>query len=98
MILQKGDKKYKVLRTSPLELKVLNTDLGQNLQLEFQDLHGYGLDKISIKSGSVNMEKHEIDLTFLIPTLELISKYKINGRILVLPISGQGDTNITFCK
>jgi hypothetical protein len=30
--------------------------------------------------------------------LELLGKYNINGRILLLPISGDGDANVTLGK
>jgi Haemolymph juvenile hormone binding protein (JHBP) len=34
----------------------------------------------------------------LIPRFNMVSQYKIKGRILLLPIHGQGQSNITICK
>lgn len=32
------------------------------------------------------------------PVLRLVGKYKINGNILILPIQGVGDSNISISK
>jgi Haemolymph juvenile hormone binding protein (JHBP) len=36
------------------------------------------------------------DLT--VPRFNMLSQYNIKGRILLLPIHGQGQSNITICK
>jgi hypothetical protein len=33
-----------------------------------------------------------------VPLLTILGKYEINGRILILPIAGKGDINITLSK
>lgn len=38
--------------------------------------------------------QNEIQLTF--PRLELISPYSMDGRVLILPVQGNGDSNLTL--
>lgn len=40
--------------------------------------------------------KYEIRLKG--PRAELVGPYRVNGRILILPIQGDGISNITVCK
>lgn len=42
------------------------------------------------------MEKNTSFFHFFIPRWELISRYQIDGNILILPIHGRGDCNITL--
>lgn len=39
---------------------------------------------------------HEV--SFLFSRVSLVGDYVINGKVLILPISGTGKSNITMCK
>lgn len=46
----------------------------------------------------MDLDNHVIKATVAIPLLTIIADYDIKGRILVLPISGNGPANIKACK
>jgi len=45
---------------------------------------------------SVNLDTQRVDGKLRFPSLSLIGKYEAEGRILVLPLTGHGDLNITL--
>uniref|UniRef100_A0A336LYW4 CSON008370 protein n=1 Tax=Culicoides sonorensis TaxID=179676 RepID=A0A336LYW4_CULSO len=70
-----------------------------NLNLFFKKLNVYGVSKGKINylkmSNYSNSKNFEIDLSVSVPRLELIGDYSINGKILLLPITGSGKCNLT---
>ncbi|XP_055374501.1 protein takeout-like, partial [Condylostylus longicornis] len=68
-----------------------------NLDLMFLDVELRGLPEAIIEKSvgfSSDPSKSKFEIYGVIPKLELKSKYKANGRILILPIQGEGDQNI----
>lgn len=47
---------------------------------------------------SVDLENNHASITLHIPSLNIQTNYDVNGRLLVLPINGQGTANITYGK
>jgi len=45
---------------------------------------------------SVNFDTERVDGKLYFPSLNLIGKYEADGRIMVLPLTGRGDMNITL--
>jgi hypothetical protein len=45
---------------------------------------------------SFNFDKKHVHHEMALKRLEILGKYKAAGRVLVLPISGNGDINITL--
>lgn len=43
-----------------------------------------------------NAENDKIDFKLKVPRISMISKYKISGRVLILPIQGEGRSNMTM--
>lgn len=43
----------------------------------------------------MDLEKKVLDLQVNCPTMSLVGNYKIKGRLLALPITGEGACNIT---
>lgn len=43
----------------------------------------------------MDLDKQHATVTIHIPHLNILGNYDVSGRILVLPISGQGAANIT---
>lgn len=46
----------------------------------------------------VDLKKHHVEWDFAMDKLQFLGKYKVSGRVLILPITGAGDANITLCK
>ncbi|KDR22095.1 protein takeout-like [Zootermopsis nevadensis] len=95
-ILEKGDPKYKLPSISPLlitEIKVVNTN---GINLIIRDIKLHGLLGVSVDKLEFDFEKKRVFGEFRFPVLEIIGKYKMSGRLLLLPINGEGDLNITL--
>jgi hypothetical protein len=45
---------------------------------------------------SFNFDKKHVHHEMALKRLEILGKYNVAGRVLVLPISGNGDINITL--
>jgi len=47
---------------------------------------------------SFNFDKKHVHHEMALKRLEILGKYNVAGRVLLLPISGNGDINITLGK
>jgi hypothetical protein len=45
---------------------------------------------------SIDFDKEFVDAKLYFPSLNLMGKYEAAGRILVVPLTGNGDMNITL--
>lgn len=95
----KGDRKYKVPVLDPLKLDRLEVDDGHGpLGLAFiaQDVTILGVKDTQINDVDINLRDKHVTYDIFFPRLEMQTKYNISGRILVLPVVGSGDGNITL--
>ncbi|XP_069681799.1 protein takeout-like [Periplaneta americana] len=93
--LLRGDKKYQIPNLNPLnfdQIKVAQS----GLTLTFKDVKIFGLDQAQLENIDMDFDKQHFALWFNMPLLNLLAKYDIKGRLLVLPITGNGDSNITL--
>jgi Haemolymph juvenile hormone binding protein (JHBP). len=44
------------------------------------------------------LEKQHIEWDFEIPQVQILGTYNISGKVLVLPITGSGDANVTISE
>lgn len=58
----------------------------------FTNLYITGIANIDIKQVTADLDNYRLDLQVAIPYLYTAADYTLNGRILVLPISGSGDS------
>lgn len=70
-----------------------------NINLLFKNLNVHGVSKGTVEhlklSNHTNNRNVEIDFSAHFPKLELLGDYTVNGKILLLPITGSGECNIT---
>lgn len=90
---------------SPLHVNSINIVQGENrnnpvnLVIKLLDIDVYGLDKIhvnKIEGFEKDPSKSKVELHGTIPRLSITGNYKLKGQILVLPIQGNGKSNITI--
>ncbi|XP_065371541.1 uncharacterized protein LOC135963553 [Calliphora vicina] len=97
-----GDKSINLVKIDPLEVKKISMKQGAespvNIDLTFTNSNIYGLSNAKVTKvkgfGKDMTQKHEI--TLKCEQLDLVGDYNIKGRILVLPITGTGKSNITM--
>lgn len=105
-IVQKYPNGHTGLSIPPMEpLRINRIDIAQggnspvSINLNFKDLDLGGLSKAVITrvvgfGSDPKTSKYEVYAT--VPKIVITGKYKIDGRILVLPIRGEGDAHLVF--
>jgi len=99
---KKGIKSINLIKFDPLHLNRLKLSKNQNspvsIDLEFKDIDLIGLQSTKIVSveGFDAEAKQPIEVKALIPKLALVGQYKVDGRVLILPIVGKGASEILF--
>ncbi|XP_025268450.1 protein takeout isoform X2 [Camponotus floridanus] len=98
--LAEGLKDFKILPIEPLTInsvKIGETQGSVSLKQEYQNVKLHGLTK------GLQIYNYQIDWDNLIfkslafnPQVDFVADYKIEGKILLLPIQGEGRCNITM--
>ncbi|XP_047105479.1 protein takeout-like [Schistocerca piceifrons] len=95
----KGDRKYNVPDLNPLkvsEIKVRHTDGSPGFGITFNDISIFGINELVIKETNFDLAKNEAEIKARIPVCQLMGKYSVDGKILLLAIKGSGDVNVTL--
>lgn len=89
----------------PLVIDKMNIDQGGSgsvtLHLSLKDtlVKGFANTQVKAVEGfKENFNKTRIEFRFRVPVMLIAGPYKMNGRILVLPVQGNGMANITLSK
>nr|ADP65804.1 hypothetical protein [Locusta migratoria] len=91
----KGDPKYRVPSFDPLVLtEVSVADRGLNITL--RNVRLLGIPDIDFRSSVIDLTGMKFIWGFFLPRLEVLSDYTVDGKILVLPLKGNGPANITL--
>uniref|UniRef100_A0A8D8Q441 Protein takeout n=1 Tax=Cacopsylla melanoneura TaxID=428564 RepID=A0A8D8Q441_9HEMI len=95
-----GFPKYRIPSLDPLKVTQITLGTGNQqvgLSLMFSDVLVHGLRTVDVYKTKVDLEKGHCILYWRNPTgVNLIGQYVMDGKILVLPIKGSGDGNITM--
>ncbi|CAG9856092.1 unnamed protein product [Phyllotreta striolata] len=97
-----GSKGIRALNVPSVDpLKITRIIIGEgstavNLVQKYYNASITGLSKLKVKEAHFDLDKNILTFTSLHPTLEQKAKYDINGKILVLPIFGKGDSVCVF--
>ncbi|KFB51942.1 AGAP012703-PA-like protein [Anopheles sinensis] len=98
----KGVPEIGLVQLDPLRIDKMDIVQGDgpiNIVLNFRKVDLTGFQQAEIKKASgftPNPTKMELDL--LVPVVSLIGGYKINGKVLILPIQGEGSSNMTMAN
>ncbi|XP_026470942.1 protein takeout-like [Ctenocephalides felis] len=100
-VFKDGSPKIHMAKVDPLHISGIHIDQGMEspiaVKLNFIDNDLTGLSQITVKKvESFSTEKLDWKLHLLMPRLELYGDYNVSGRVLVLPIVGQGKSNLTI--
>ncbi|KAM8705857.1 hypothetical protein ACLKA7_010192 [Drosophila subpalustris] len=97
-----GDRDINLVKLDPLPVTKMNLKQGAdspvNIDLTFKDNNIYGISTIRFNKvkgfGKDLAQKHELQLNA--GKLSLVGPYSIKGKVLILPISGSGKSNMTL--
>lgn len=100
-----GIRKLGLVSVDPLKIDKMDIVQGENnpvnIELNFRNVDLVGLSQTLIKSLTGfprDFNRKRIEIRGFIPTINFIGNYKISGRVLVLPIQGDGRSNITLSR
>lgn len=107
-IILKGKQGYPELGLpvfDPLKIEKMNIEQGGagpvNLKIQLRNFDLRGLSNVrfhKIDGFPERFEKAKMEFRFLYPVMHIQGPYKLEGRVLVLPVQGDGIANLTFCK
>ncbi|RZF47841.1 hypothetical protein LSTR_LSTR013931 [Laodelphax striatellus] len=96
----KGDGKYRIPNMQPLEVEKIVVGDGPDskigLQLVCEKCKFYGLEGVQLEDIKFDFEKKRVFLQGRVPKVQMKGKYKASGKVLVLPITGDGDADINL--
>ncbi|CAG9828072.1 unnamed protein product [Diabrotica balteata] len=90
-----GDKKYGIPSFKPMKLEKVAVNSG-NLKIDLTDIELWGLPDADIQDLQVDLKKQTVKMVFKCPQIVILGKYVMDGKILVLPLNGAGDANVTI--
>ncbi|KAM8705855.1 hypothetical protein ACLKA7_010191 [Drosophila subpalustris] len=99
-----GDPGLNLVPIEPFAIDKLSIQKGAdspisiNLQLTNNYVHGLGSTRIkSVRGFGKDMtKKHEVRM--FAPAISLAGPYSIKGKVLILPITGKGESNFTYAN
>ncbi|KAF5285654.1 hypothetical protein FQR65_LT13084 [Abscondita terminalis] len=95
-MLVKGIPDLDVPSLEPLHISEIVLDHGSGgvaLKSMYTDIQVYGPSQFQLKSVKVDMKKDRVRIKLFLPHLHVISQYSMEGRILMMPISGKGESS-----
>lgn len=98
-----GVRKLGLIPMDPLKIDKMDIVQGGqspvNIVLNFKNINLLGFSNCYLKGVTgftKDFHKKKMEMKAFIPLINLIGDYKIAGRMLILPIQGNGKTNITL--
>lgn len=105
-IVSKGKKGYPELGLpvlDPLSIDKMDIEQGGdspvNLKINLRNFYIRGLSDMKftkIDGFKKDYDKTKTEIRFKFPVLRIEGPYKLNGKVLVLPVQGDGIANLTF--
>lgn len=95
----KGVQKFRVPVLDPMEIVELRVNQGNNqigLQLILKNIKMHGMGHAKFVSAKTDFDKKYAIYKLHHDKVVMLSDYEVDGKILVLPIKGNGKSNITI--
>lgn len=89
-----GEPKFKLQSLTPIHVDKIDLQATPQLKVVLDDVDFTGFEGLSLTDGKI--DDNELTFKAHLNRMELVGKYDINGRILILPIQGKGTCNITM--
>lgn len=68
------------------------------LQSTYKNIEIRGLSSFIISDVKVDLGNLTLSAKFSVPILDVRAKYSMNGKIMMMPLIGEGDCEATFSK
>ncbi|XP_058831481.1 protein takeout [Topomyia yanbarensis] len=98
--MKNGMPEFGILPIDPLTINSLTIEQGSSspfsLKQDFKDVTLNRLSNSTVTKFKVDFDKLIIHSEALTPYMEFLGGYKMEGRVLLLPVTGRGFSNITL--
>ncbi|KAL1462276.1 hypothetical protein WDU94_014125 [Cyamophila willieti] len=94
-----GYPKARIPKIDPIAVKSLSVVTGSKqvgFSLKINDCLIYGMKTSDYYKVHVDFEKKRYDIYYRNPRMEFQGQYEMDGKVLLLPIQGKGDGNMTL--
>ncbi|KZC08042.1 PREDICTED: protein takeout-like [Dufourea novaeangliae] len=95
-----GLKSFKILPIEPLavdSVKIGESQGSVTLRQEYRNIKLHGLTKqLEVKNYRIDWDKCLLTSESYNPQVDFVADYRIDGKILLLPVKGSGKSNITM--
>lgn len=83
-------------KLEPVVIEKIRIERGSTFAANFSNLVISGIPKFVIKKIKTNLDDAKINVSVILPSLDVKGKYSLNMNILVLRIAGKGDISVTL--
>ncbi|CAK9811569.1 Protein takeout [Anthophora plagiata] len=95
-----GLKSFKILPIEPLavdSVKIGESQGSVTLRQEYRNIKLHGLTKnLEVMNYHIDLDKCILSSDSFNPQVDFVADYKVDGRVLLLPVRGSGKSNITM--
>ncbi|NJI29826.1 JHBP domain-containing protein, partial [Aeromonas veronii] len=86
----------------PLRIEEMDIVQGEgpvNIVLNFKNVDITGFSDVIVKKAKgITANPNVMEMNLVIPMASLVGSYKIKGKVLILPIQGEGTSNMTMAN
>ncbi|XP_023025365.2 circadian clock-controlled protein daywake [Leptinotarsa decemlineata] len=88
---------YRIPSLEPLVMKDFFSEEAAGMKIMVDDVKAWGCTDYFVRGINVNLDTHLFTLYIDIPKLRIEAHYTVDGKLLVMPVKGNGnlETNIT---
>lgn len=95
-IMTKGDAIYKIPSMNPMHIHCIELPTIGTLKLTMTNVTVRGLNLAKPQNFNLNIQTRNFTFEVFTSLLEITGNYRLNGKLLLFPIEGQGFANITY--
>ncbi|XP_063934870.1 protein takeout-like [Zophobas morio] len=97
--LVKGAPEYNIPSLEPLIMQELISEEAVGMKILTTNVSAYGCSDFIVKGINVDLDKQVYELHIDIPKLRIEADYTVDGKLLLLPVRGNGnlEANVTDC-
>ncbi|XP_066255887.1 protein takeout-like [Euwallacea similis] len=94
-----GLPEYNIPPIDPIKLPALSVAAGSGVvevAQDYEDIIVFGFSNFKINESHVDLEKKSLEFWTIHPEIIQKAKYRVNGKILMLPVYGNGDCSLSI--
>ncbi|XP_050498427.1 circadian clock-controlled protein daywake-like [Diabrotica virgifera virgifera] len=91
-----GVPEYNIPKLEPLIMKDFFSEEAAGMKITVSDVSAWGCSDYLVRSMEVDMDNHHFIVNIEIPKLRIEAHYNVDGKLVVMPIKGDGHIEINI--